>query len=172
MAEDPGTALVDQAVGYALLAMAGLRADALARATPCRGWDLGTLCAHLAESLVILRETVTGTPAVRACRPGRDPVAACRTEALRLARAWPAGGDGARPLAAVAATEVAVHGWDIARSLGACRPMPDGLAERLLRAAPALVGGGRAGLFAPPVAWPPDAPPGERLLALLGRRPG
>ncbi|MFG2007065.1 maleylpyruvate isomerase family mycothiol-dependent enzyme [Spirillospora sp. NPDC048911] len=96
------------------------------------------------------------------------------------------GGPGARRLVTVAgcpmragamagtgAMEIAVHGWDVSRACGKNRQIPPELARRLLRTAPMIVGDDvRHGLFAPPVAVPPDASPGDRLVGFLGRDPG
>jgi uncharacterized protein (TIGR03086 family) len=77
-----------------------------------------------------------------------------------------------RVLTSAGALEVTVHGWDVARTCGADRPIPDALAEDLLRLAPRLVTpGDRPGRFAPVLAVDPLAAPGSRLLAFLGRDP-
>jgi len=70
------------------------------------------------------------------------------------------------------ALEIAVHGWDLARACGHHRPVPPALAADLLEVAELLVvDADRPDRFAPPVAWPAPAGPGERLLAFLGRYP-
>ncbi len=73
-------------------------------------------------------------------------------------------------LAAAGSLEIAVHGWDVARACGADRPLPAGLARELLQVAGWLVtAADRPARFAEPVDLGRDAPPGTRLLALLGR---
>jgi hypothetical protein len=73
----------------------------------------------------------------------------------------------------VGALEMAVHGWDLSRACGHCRPIPAPLATSLLRISPLLVPHtGRAPLFGPPVTVPPMATPSDRLVAYLGRDPG
>jgi uncharacterized protein (TIGR03086 family) len=68
--------------------------------------------------------------------------------------------------------EIAVHGWDVAQACGRPRPIPPQLAEELLQLAPLLVtDADRPGRFAPPVAVPAGASPGDRLVAFLGRGP-
>lgn len=84
---------------------------------------------------------------------------------------------GGRPLpcdlvAGAGAVELAVHSWDIARACGRILPIPDAPAAELLDLSTLIVdGAGRPGLFASAVAAPPDAGPGDRLIALLGRTP-
>ncbi|MFF2851870.1 TIGR03086 family metal-binding protein [Streptomyces sp. NPDC058001] len=126
--------------------------------------------------------------------PPTDPVVGFRDRASALLGAWTAlsgraGASGSpgsprtvlvadRPLAAtlvaaVGAVEIAVHGWDIGRTLGPRRPIPPSLAAALLPVARCFVEDtDRGSLFAAPVPVPPDACPGDRLVAFLGRNPG
>ncbi|MGL5931057.1 MAG: maleylpyruvate isomerase family mycothiol-dependent enzyme [Dermatophilaceae bacterium] len=72
----------------------------------------------------------------------------------------------------LAALEVAVHGWDVARARGVATPFPPLLAAALLPVAAVVVPvHGRGGLFAPPLR-PPATDPASVLLAHLGRDPG
>ncbi|WP_173870504.1 hypothetical protein SALCHL_002636 [Streptomyces albus subsp. chlorinus] len=116
---------------------------------------------------------------------GADPAGVFRRRAARLLGAWAAApgrelltvADApltATALALTGAVELAVHGWDIAQATGRPdRPVPAPLAARLLPVARQLVPheGARPPLFAPEVPVPRDAPPGDRLLAFLGRVP-
>ncbi|MEU9025022.1 TIGR03086 family metal-binding protein [Actinomadura sp. NPDC048394] len=185
-------ALLERSVGYALGGLGGVTPAALGRATPCRGWDLGMLLRHTADSLDALLEAVdTGSvrleppPGPRDAPPD-DPaaalVAALRSGAVRLLGAWTAADDrpvtvGGCPMRAVmvamtGAIELAVHGWDIGCATGSPRPIPPGLAGLLLDPAKALVTDAtRDGLFAPAVPVPGTAAPADRLLAHLGRDP-
>jgi hypothetical protein len=75
-------------------------------------------------------------------------------------------------MAAAAALEVAVHGWDISRACGQRQPIPRALATSLLVIAPVLVPRtGRPPLFAAPVTAGATADPSDRLAAFLGRTP-
>jgi hypothetical protein len=75
-------------------------------------------------------------------------------------------------MAAAAALEVAVHGWDISRACGQRQPIPRALATPLLVIAPVLVPRtGRHPLFAALVTVPAMAGPSDRLAAFLGRTP-
>lgn len=175
--------LLDRAIGFALTAAQGVLPHMLARRTPCASWDLGMLLLHLADSLAALHEGMAGGHVARCSDPAAgavDPVSELRVQAVRVLRASAARGAvtvGDRRLqgdlmAAAGAVEVAVHGWDIAQATGEARPIPPVLAADLLAVCPlVLPAPPRGPLFAEPVEAPPDASPGDRLVALLGRRP-
>jgi hypothetical protein len=113
-----------------------------------------------------------------------DPARDVADRAGLLLHAW-AAARGRRPVIAIAdrcvtlhiladlgALELAVHGWDISRAAGRCRPIPPALASDLLEIAPRLVPvTGREPLFAAPVAMAATACPSDRLAAFLGRCP-
>src|SRR5215472_9872358 len=141
----------------------------LAVPTPCAGWDLGVLLAHVADSMDVFCEAIAAGPVAPGWPPGAGP---CGDDLVVLLR-WRAAGllaacAGAGPdehlvviggrrlpasMAAVAgALEITVHGWDIAAACGRPRPVPPGLAAVLLPVAPLLVTPAtRRGLFADPV---------------------
>jgi uncharacterized protein (TIGR03086 family) len=156
------------------------------RPTPCAGWDLGALLDHVNDSLLTLHEAA----ALGRVFPdtddyaGSDPIAVLRDRATRLVGVWTppvprrevALGELALAAAVVATTgalEVAVHAWDVARACGADGTVPDGLATEMLDLAPLLVADeDRPARFAAVVETPFRAPPGDRLVAFLGRHPG
>ncbi|GGU53627.1 TIGR03086 family metal-binding protein [Streptomyces daghestanicus] len=75
--------------------------------------------------------------------------------------------------AAVAAGELVVHGWDLARATGQ-EYAPDPAALRVAHgflAAAAEEAGGGDGIFGPVVPVPADAPPLDRAVGLSGRDP-
>jgi uncharacterized protein (TIGR03086 family) len=179
-----GLWLLRSAVCYALAAAGPANSARLAVPTPCAGWDLGGLLAHVADSMGALSEAIAAGTAAPGGPSGDDPVVTlhCRAAGL-LAACAGAGPDehlvviGDRWLpasmtAVAGALEITVHGWDIAASCGKPRPVPPGLAAVLLPVAPLLVTPAtRRGLFADPV-WLPGRPvPGDQLVAFLGRQP-
>jgi uncharacterized protein (TIGR03086 family) len=194
-----GLELLESALGYALASAALVTPPLLSGPTPCAGWDVRTLLAHLGDSIAVLHQSLAGPgPAVAdqavagPARPdpdpqpgrGADPVAVLQREAARLladcAAAGPAehripvGGHALAGsiVAVTGALEITVHGWDVAAACGGPRPVPPGLAIVLLPVAQLFVPPGtRPGLFAGPVRVPAPAGPGDQLVAFLGRRP-
>lgn len=158
--------------------------------TPCTEWTVKDLVNHLVSEHLWAPHLLDGeTVADIGDRfdgdvVGDDPVAA-----------WERAGAGSRPAfhrdgvlerevdtsgGPVPATEyawqmtmdLAVHGWDLARGLGTDSRMPDELARSLHRVfAPQVAAWQGAGIFGAPVDVPDDAPPRDRLVALLGRDP-
>jgi uncharacterized protein (TIGR03086 family) len=195
-----GIALLAGAIRYALGACAQVAPAELALPTPCAEWDLAALLAHLAASMADVESAIRtgsldldpgepGDPADPASPPGSpgvpvpgDPVEVLRERAANLLVAcYDHHGPqrlvlvGGLPLAGgivacTGAVEIAVHGWDVSAARGRGAQIPPGLAARMLSLCPLLVTS-REGLFAPPVQVPPQASPGNRLIAYLGRNP-
>jgi uncharacterized protein (TIGR03086 family) len=182
-----GVALLERALGYTLGSLVLVTPAALDRPTPCRGWDLRALLAHMNDSLLALHEAMAAgfvgmEPRADFGNPDADPVAVLRNRACRLMGVWAGTPDpgtvaigdrglSAAVVAAVGAVEVAVHGWDVAEACRTPRPLPDGLASELIELCPLFLDpADRPGRFGPPLEVSPLARPGERLLAFLGRR--
>ncbi len=182
-----GIGLLERAVNYTLGSLHIVTPAALSRPTPCAGWDLRTLLAHLNDSFLALYEAKdAGAVRLDAATDSDircpDPVATVRNHACQLLGAW-ANADretvtvGGLPLTAgivtsVGALEIAVHGWDLAQACGSSRPIPPSLAEEILDLSRLLIGDlDRPGRFAVPVAVGPRAGPSDRLLGFLGRDP-
>jgi uncharacterized protein (TIGR03086 family) len=181
--------LLDSALRYALAGAVSATPRFLARPTPCPAWDLERLLDHVSDSIGVLHEALADGGVDALATPGHpgprhDPVARLRGQAAQLLAARAAAGPAERRItigdreltasmvAVTGAIEIAVHGWDIAVTCGACRPIPPGLAVVLLPIAPLLITPDtRPGLFADPVRLPGPACPGDQLVAFLGRRP-
>ncbi|GAB2659439.1 maleylpyruvate isomerase family mycothiol-dependent enzyme [Saccharopolyspora gloriosae] len=179
-----GVALLERAVDYLAGVLHEVPVAALTRPTPCAGWDLRALLAHLDDSVAVLGEAVGGRIGLAAqAQPEADPTRSLRDRSRRLLGAWNAAVDvdpvavfGAEvPRCVVVGTgalEIAVHGWDIARSSGQHRPLPTALADDLLPLVALLVADeDRPGRFEAPIALPPGASAPDRLLGFLGRDP-
>jgi uncharacterized protein (TIGR03086 family) len=181
--------LLEPSITYALGVAMAVTPDLLSRPTPCREWNLRMLLRHASESLTAITEGIqTGTvgldPAAEDRDLAADPAWAFRDRARQLRAAWTSPGHqrqvieiadcplAASVMAAAAALEVAVHGWDISRACGQRQPIPPALATDLLMMAPVLVPrAGRHPLFTAPVSVPATASPSDRLAAYLGRTP-
>jgi uncharacterized protein (TIGR03086 family) len=182
--------LLEPSITYALGVAMAVTPDLLSRPTPCREWDLRMLLRHASESLTAIAEGIqTGTvglaPAAEDDDLAADPARAFRDRASQLRAGWTSPGRqrqvieiagcplAAGVMAAAAALEVAVHGWDMSRACGQRQPIPPALATGLLVMAPVLVPRtGRYPLFTAPVSVPATASPSDRLAAFLGRTPG
>ena len=187
----PELALLERAVGYTRVALVGALDVPGDRPTPCAGWTLDDLLAHMNASLQTLDQAALvggialfDPPATHGNGTGvPDQVRRLTTRACSLLDSWlgrdaPAifrvGGSELQAglLASAGALEITVHGWDVARACGLHHPIPRALAEDLLSYAPLLVSDAdRPHRFGPPVPTGADATPGEELLALVGRRP-
>lgn len=180
-------AVLDSAVVWTHACLQLARSSPLSAPTPCTGWDLGDLLAHMEDSLATLIEAaelghvLLERPVPRS---SSDQVVdrlvrqACTTRAVWRARVTsaPIGVDdlvlGRETVVLVGALEIAVHGWDVACSAGRRRALPEDLAVPLLEVARAVVTPDERGSrFAPPVPVPDPAPASARLLAHLGRVP-
>jgi uncharacterized protein (TIGR03086 family) len=176
--------LLEPSISYALAEVAAVTPEFLSRPTPCREWDLRMLLRHACESLATIGAGIEAgrvglNPAAEDDDVPADPARAFRDRACELLDAWANPGQvieiagcplAAGVMAATAALEIAVHGWDITRACGRGQPIPPVLATDLLVTAAVLVPGtGRHPLFAPPVTVAPTASPSDRLAAFLGR---
>ena len=178
---DPGVELVERALSYTRGALASVTPGHLDLPTPCDRWRLGDLLAHMEDALDAFAEGASGRIGLRSAAPAplEDRLAALQRKACSLLGAW---ASATAPVVSVAghdvlvgtvtrlaAVEIAVHGWDVARTTGHDEPLPDALAAQLLPTATALALEADAE-FARPVPVAADAGGAVRLLAVLGRR--
>jgi uncharacterized protein (TIGR03086 family) len=176
-----GLELMERALAYTRGALVTITPDHLSLPTPCSPWRLADLLAHMEDALDAFAEGADGAIGLHSAAPAPldERITALQTKACGLLGAWtavrtPLVEVGGQPMpvgtiARLASVEIAVHGWDVARTTGHDAVLPPDLAEELLPTALALALEQR-GEFAPPVPVPVDAAPGRRLLALLGRR--
>ena len=167
--------------------------DQLAAPTPCPGATVADLLDHvgglcLAFTGAAAKDPATGSqaPSADGSRLGADWRARIPERLDRLAAAWKDDGAWAGMTKAggvdlpgevagrVAANEVVVHGWDLARATGheyACEPGVLQAAYQFVQQAVAQNPDGSEGLFGRPVSVPDDAPLLDRLIGLTGRDP-
>lgn len=175
-----GLDLLQRALDHTRAALATISCDDIDRPTPCAGWDLAGLLAHMEDALDAFAEAADGAVSLHSAAPAplEARVQSLQRKACALVGSWmsattPYVEVGGHPLpvdavARLAALEIAVHGWDVGRATGRGGPLPERLAEELLPTAlrVALEGDDR---FGPPLPVRPEEPAGVHVLALLGR---
>jgi uncharacterized protein (TIGR03086 family) len=177
---DGAVELLDRSLSYTRVALAAVSDADLGRPTPCAGWDLGRLLAHMEDSLDAFDEGAAGQVQLGGTVRARVRVRSLQEKACALLGTWSAEPPtrtriGPHPvdtsvLVLAAALEITVHGWDVAASLELWHPLPDDLAGRLLPAASVLVSPDDRGTrFAPALAAPSTSGDAARLLGYLGR---
>jgi uncharacterized protein (TIGR03086 family) len=161
----------------------GIGPDQWANPTPCTGWDVAAVVAHLRDGTWWFSGALGGSP------PGGDaearPGAVLRAagEALLAGFSRPGALDAVvrLPLGEVPgsialhlrATEALVHGWDVATATGQVLVVDDALVTEALGFSTVALGmlPPDRSPFAPSRPVADDAPPLDRLVALLGRDP-
>lgn len=172
--------LLQQALAYTGERLAEVRDDLLDRPTPCAGWRLDDLLAHMEDALDAFTEAAGGAVPLHGSLATASRIEVIQVKACRLLGAWqrPAPGDvlvggldlPSPMLVATAALEVTVHGWDVGQAVGTREPVPTDLAADLLPVAWGAVTAADRGIrFGEPCEIAPDAPDQDRLLAHLGR---
>lgn len=195
MAADDIVELDRRAVEASVDVVSRITAADLDRPTPCGDWTLSELLAHMAAQhygFAAAAEGGGGDLAVWQVRPlGDNPVAAYAEAAGRVIAAFAEPGvtgrrfelpeilPGVRFPGAQAISfhfiDYVVHGWDVARALGVGYQLDDGLVQAALPVAEAVpVGESRlrpGAAFGPGLPAADDAPPLDRIMAMLGRSP-
>jgi uncharacterized protein (TIGR03086 family) len=114
--------------------------------TPCSDWDARALVRHIVNGNLILTAPVVGdlTPDWETDRLGDDPAAAFRTTSAAFSSALSApdaltrtydsvlGTEPGTSLVRMRVSELLVHGWDLARTLGRPTDLLPDLAEPVL----------------------------------------
>jgi uncharacterized protein (TIGR03086 family) len=184
-----------RAVRASMDVVAQLRAEDLDRPTPCAGWTLADLLAHMTAQhqgfaaaaegngadLAVWRVEPVGDDAVIAYAKAAERVITAFAEDGVLDRrfALPEFGTGLTFPAAQAMgfhfIDYLVHGWDVARALGVEYTAEPDLAEAAWPIAQAVPNGEprrmRGAAFQPWVAAPVGATHFDQILAMLGRPP-
>jgi uncharacterized protein (TIGR03086 family) len=166
--------------------------------TPCADWDVHTLTAHLVGVIAAFEDAASGakpeTPitdlpahllSVGEERIKDGPVDGYREAAQRTLSAWQQRGTGgtvflpmgveipADSAIGIVFLDSLVHGWDLARAVGADAEIDPPLAEAGLEVAQAFVSDQMRGTaYGEPVDVATGASPTDRLVAFLGRTPG
>ncbi|WP_329175787.1 TIGR03086 family metal-binding protein [Streptomyces sp. NBC_01477] len=161
----------------------------LVRDTPCAGWTLADLLAHMTaqhRGFAAAARGRGGDLAVWAAEGGADPVADHEAAAADVLAAFADVADGDQPFALPEFTaggpafpaaraigfhflDYVVHAWDVATTLEVPFTPDADLVEAVLPLAMAVPAASAA--FAPALSAPPDGDTLSRILTRLGRRP-
>jgi uncharacterized protein (TIGR03086 family) len=179
--------LLERSLAYTRVVLADVRPEHLAAPTPCVGWTLERLLAHMEDALDAFTEAAAGRVRVEPVPATATRVDALREKACALLGAWSAARPTSGPdeyvevgdlgldaplLVVTAALEITLHGWDVGQATGRGARIPEDLAAGLLAVAQVVVDGrDRGPRFAPPRAVDTAAPADLRLLAWVGRVP-
>jgi uncharacterized protein (TIGR03086 family) len=179
---DAAVELLDRSLAYTRVMLADVRPDNLDRPTPCAGWTLGHLLAHMEDALDAFTEAAAGRVDVEPVPPTTTRVDALQEKACALLGPWMAARPSSEPvevgdrgleaplLVATAALEITVHGWDVGQATGAGVAIPEVLAEALMPVAHAVVmPDDRPGRFGAPLQTGAHASSSQVLLGFLGR---
>lgn len=165
--------------------VSGISADDWARPTPCAEWTVRDIVKHLIDNNEHSAAQATGRERKTRSVPDADLPTAYEESSAEfiaafdekaLAKIFDFGSFGPLPgknTLAVLFVDTLAHGWDIDVALGREHHWDDELATAALAVAsrypdaPPVRGPG--GAFAHAVEAAPDAGPGDRLIALLGR---
>jgi uncharacterized protein (TIGR03086 family) len=186
---------VRAAADLASTALAAVTPDRLTAPTPCRDLDVRALLDHLAWAAVLSQRaavrmplehdgsTLTPAPFLDGL-PVAQWAAAVPVELDTAADAWadPAAWEGetlmgttpmpASVVGPLMLAEFVLHGWDLARAVGAPYDVPTALGEATLTAVLPIAQLGRdGGWYGPAVPVPDNAPAVDRALGLTGRDP-
>lgn len=163
-----------------------VRSSELGRPTPCGGWSVTDLLAHMSVQHRGFAAAARGAEADWTPVAGADPVADYLCASGEVLRAFAAPGPmfalpeiAPVPFPAEQAIgfhflDYVVHSWDLARAIGAPLSFEDGLLEPALALAREVPGG--ESRTRPGAAFAPALPPAgdsrlDEVLTLLGRSP-
>lgn len=180
---------LEKAVTETANVLRGVRPEQFGAPTPCHAWDVRTLTNHLVQvgsalNLAGHRQAVPGDLwgqdllgddwAGRFDKDTDEAVAAWADPAAWEGTLNLGGGDMPAPLiATMLASDLVIHGWDLARATGQDYRCDEAAAEMTYRfVADMGEQGQQMGIFAAPQPTPDDASPLDRALALSGRDPG
>jgi uncharacterized protein (TIGR03086 family) len=165
-----------------------IRPDDLSKPTPCTQWDLRTLLNHVVGVTKYFGSVADGNgdrSLMAAEHLGDDPAADFHAAADATLAAWSKPGKleasyalfagevpGQVPVT-IATADAFVHGWDMAKAIGATLDADPALCEALHGFLRGFVSdpARRGDAFAPEVPVPDDAPAIDRLVGFLGRTP-
>jgi len=178
----PPLELLERALDQAATAIANTRPDQAGMPTPCASWDVRALVSHMVRDTEQFTAIAHGGKFERGERDVAPEywVGEFETGKRDLLEAWRSqqtSDPNLAPRITHAATEFALHAWDLSRATGQSLPLDDEVAEAALAFGsqslkPEHRGSEASGKsFGPEVSVPGDAPAPDRLAAFFGRQP-
>lgn len=167
-----------------------IRDDQWQAPTPCTDWTVHDLVNHLTGEQLWVPHLLRGETMEQVGDRydgdvlGDDPLGTWEDAASAAREAWLADGavdrrvhlsfglSGADVYGRQMTMDLTVHGWDLARAIGADPAIPAELATEIDRDFRPQVAQWRGVIFADAVPVPDDAGPVDTLIALVGRDPG
>ncbi|KRE41081.1 TIGR03086 family metal-binding protein [Knoellia sp. Soil729] len=171
-AQPDAATLLSRAVDQTAALLDEVSRNQLEQPSTCEGWSVGDLVRHVVASPQNFLSMFAGQEVDWANPPelGDDPAADFRAGAAKLVDQVQA--DASRGSSDAVIPEFAVHGWDLAHSIGSSTPLDDEVAEQALAFMSAnLTPENRSGVFKPEVDAAPDFSVQDRLAAFAGRSP-
>ena len=168
-------AILSRAVDQTEAVLSKVPRDALSEPTPCPGWDVRQLVAHIVSNPQRFVMMARGEEPDWAAQPPLpdDWTAEFRANGDELLQSWrDAGPDAQSGQMDFQTAELAIHTWDLARATDQSTDLDPEVAERgLAFMSAALTPENREPAFGREVDVPADAPVYERLVAFAGRDP-
>lgn len=165
---------LDKAAEAALQVLGGIKTDQFHEPTPCSDWNVQALMNHMVGSMRFFVARANGAEAsIEAATTAdcEDAVRQLSEGIAAVAAAWHQSKT-PEPMANIAATEILMHGWDLARATGQQYHPDETLTEELLAGSKMMLTPERRGAaFGPEVSAPGGAPAIDRLAAFMGRQP-
>lgn len=169
--------------------VAGTKREQLEDPTPCTDWDVRTLLNHIIGGCASFAAGAAGKRLAMDAKDhaAGDYVAAYEEESAAALRAFGSPGALERPFAlppgdtpgsvalGLAIADAVVHGWDLASATSQEYVIDDAAAESIFGLTSGMMAPlgsyPRGSAFAEPIEMADDAPPADRMLAYLGRKP-
>lgn len=179
--------LFAQTIEQAASCVRNVHDDQLAGATPCTEWDLKTLLNHMVNELLWMPELLRGktiaevgdqfdgdllgNDAAKSWQRAADAALAAVKQADLSATVHLSYGDfPAAHYIAEMATDVLIHGWDVAQSMRCSQIFDPAVAQAVYdKLEPNIQGYRDGGFMGPSVEIPADSGIQSKLLAMVGR---
>ena len=180
MTNPDAVALLDDSVKRAHKLLAGVNASQVSGATPCTEWNVQQLMDHFVDAAVYATSVVTGQqpppPAGKTTLERFDGASAALLKvagvpgALEKQVTGPFGPMTGAAMVLTVATDLVVHGWDLAKATGQDTKIPAALVQMAHEQYKDVPANGFPPFLGPQPAVPGNADAQTKMLAKLGRK--